>query len=551
MSKDVQVRLLDLLDRSYAAAEDPAAFDGFRSAADGFLADAVRTGGVDLADGLDAALGRHAARVERMTHDRALTDPMGAAHAALLMDATLDRVEGNAAAARLLGLTFPARVGDLGFARETLRRLRDIASGLAPATTLRIECDDRLLPGVAARQGDGRVRIALADIDWTPDLLGSVGGVLDLTERETAVLHGLLSGLTQAEIAARTDRSVETIKAQCKAILRKSGCRQMSDVLQLVGALGYLHRAAPARQAETGETLMRAGRRVSWRRYGARAGLPVVLHHAHLRGPFLTGAFAFALARAGLTVYAPSRPGYGLTDPTPHLADYHAEAAADVVALMDHLGHADGITLLGFHGGTVAACHAQHALGRRASGMLLVGGQLPDSQPEEDIATASVSMRIARAALTHTPHLMSIFFRLSMSRYRGDEGARRFYADLLKDCPSDLAALDDPEILGLLRDGGLHAAGLSAQSLIADARANVSDWRALFAGVSCPIHMILGAEDSVTRAPLARRWLARHSNLPLDIVEGAGALMLHTHWPDILPPLRAICAAGQGGGEHA
>ncbi|WP_316013482.1 alpha/beta fold hydrolase [Roseobacter sp. HKCCA0434] len=539
MAKELQVRLLDMLDQSYAAAEEDAAFDGFREAA-AALMDDLRS--EDLHEGVDGALGRHVERIARMARTRLQSGPEADAFAVLDVGPQ-SLVPVNAAAQQLFATANPELID-----KSERHDLDAVARGQKPSAVVRLydPRGDGTITGIARRLPQGGVRISLANIAWTPALIAEVGGVMDLTGRELTILEGLVSGLTQSQIAARDDRSVETVKAQCKTILRKSGCRNMAEAIQLAHALGYLHvaDASAVEPPAPEDTVLIGGRRVAWRRYGALRGMPVILHHAHIRGPYLTGAFSFALAKAGITVYAPSRPGYGNSDPAPDGADYHETAARDVVALVDHLQLGSGITLMAFHGGSIAACHAQRALGARATGLLLVAGQLPIHFKDQD-ARLHPSLRIARRALNNLPQVLVLLARLSFARHRGADGAARYYRELLAECPADVAALDDPEMLNLLVQGGQHAQGLATASMIADAQANASDWSDLFADVSCEVRMILGSMDSVTKPDLVRRWATRRSNLPIDIVEGAGALILMTHWQAILPVLLDMCRTGR------
>jgi DNA-binding NarL/FixJ family response regulator len=84
----------------------------------------------------------------------------------------------------------------------------------------------RLLAAHASRRLPDRERLALAS---------------PLTERETAVLHALAEGLSNAEIAATIWVSPETVKTHIKSILSKLGVRDRTQAVVWAYRTGFVH----------------------------------------------------------------------------------------------------------------------------------------------------------------------------------------------------------------------------------------------------------------------------------------------------------------------
>ena len=63
---------------------------------------------------------------------------------------------------------------------------------------------------------------------------GPTAQVFGLTEAETALTALLAEGLTNAQIAERRDRKLETVNAQVKTILAKTGCANRTQLVRLL-----------------------------------------------------------------------------------------------------------------------------------------------------------------------------------------------------------------------------------------------------------------------------------------------------------------------------
>ncbi|WP_049914193.1 alpha/beta fold hydrolase [Haloterrigena salina] len=195
------------------------------------------------------------------------------------------------------------------------------------------------------------------------------------------------------------------------------------------------------------------GRTLAFATYGDRNGAPLLFHHG-TPGSSRLGALLSASAHDhGVRVIAPSRPGYGRSDPHP---DGTFETwAADCRALADTLG-LESFAVAGFSGGgpyalAVAADHPD-----RITDVGVIGGPVPDHDESPF------------GSLVRFPHLLGAVFRVSalVARLRGD----RVVVDQLTD-----RSVDD-EIARIV--GRDFRTGLSngSSGAVRESRTIASDW---------------------------------------------------------------------------
>jgi len=163
-----------------------------------------------------------------------------------------------------------------------------------------------------------------------------------------------------------------------------------------------------AGRPETQRLTLPDGRQLAYVRYGVESGHPLVYLHG-LPGSRYECQLIDAPARAaGVSVIAPDRPGYGLTQPRHD----HSLCAwtQDITALTDHLG-IDRFGVIGVSGGGPCALACAHEMPERIPVVGLVAGLGPiDKTPVR--AAMSWPTRLAFYLANHTPAL----FRLTVGQ---------------------------------------------------------------------------------------------------------------------------------------
>ncbi len=245
------------------------------------------------------------------------------------------------------------------------------------------------------------------------------------------------------------------------------------------------------------------GRALGFRIYGDPAGTPLLFLHG-TPGSRLKFAIAHESGRAfGLALIAPDRWGYGLTDApaAPSLPAF----AADMAALMDHLGYAR-FAVGGISGGGPYAAGVAARLASRVTALALISPMGPVADPA---CRASLSrfQRFCFAALPRSPlAIAAVFriFRLSLER------SPRLAAELatLRAGPRDKALIADPAIAGRLLGSFREGLRPGMAGPVADVQLFARDWGIDLGAICAPARLWLGTAD--TAVPLsAARLLAR------------------------------------------
>ncbi|WP_222920306.1 alpha/beta hydrolase [Natrinema sp. SYSU A 869] len=195
------------------------------------------------------------------------------------------------------------------------------------------------------------------------------------------------------------------------------------------------------------------GRTLAFATYGDRDGTPLVFHHGTPGSSHLGALLSEPARTRGVRVIAPSRPGYGRSDPNPN--GTFETWAEDCRALVDALG-LESFAVAGFSGGgpyalAVAAHHAD-----RISDIGVVGAPVPahDGGPF--------------GPLVRFPRLLGVAFRVGavVARLRGD----RVVVDQLTD-----RSVDDETARIVGRD---FRVGLSSgpSGAVRESRALAANW---------------------------------------------------------------------------
>lgn len=278
------------------------------------------------------------------------------------------------------------------------------------------------------------------------------------------------------------------------------------------------------------------GRRLGYARYGASAGLPVVYLHGLPGSRFECQLIHTTALAAGISVIAPDRPGYGLTEPR---RDASLLAwTGDIAALADALDIGT-FTVIGVSGGAPCALACAYALPARVQRVGLVAGLGPLHEPTLWRDMPCTARRVFDLA-NHRPGL----FHTLLARPVVSLAKRK--PDLLIRLMAMLNGRPDREIL--LQADTLAAFTLSIRTCFAQGSRGAQTDLQVFRGpwefnagdIRQPVLLWHGTRDRVV--PLSHsRYL--HDRLPhaaLEVVAGAGHFSLPLgHMQRILAALMA------------
>jgi pimeloyl-ACP methyl ester carboxylesterase len=281
------------------------------------------------------------------------------------------------------------------------------------------------------------------------------------------------------------------------------------------------------------------GRALGFKVYGDPAGVPLLFLHG-TPGSRLKFAIGHDAGKElGLAIVAPDRWGYGLSD-VPDVPTLPA-FAADMAALMDHLGHAH-FAVGGISGGSPYAASVAAGLAPRVTALALVSPMGPIDDP----VCRQLMSRFHRFAFTVLPGsprstaVVFAAFRASLER------SPRLAAQLatLRAGARDKALLARPEIarwlLGSFREGLRR----SVAGPVCDLQLFSRSWGVDLGAIGAPAHLWIGTAD--TAVPIgAARLLARSiaacavTELPAD-----GHFWVAANYRDVLEWIAETAGAG-------
>jgi pimeloyl-ACP methyl ester carboxylesterase len=241
-------------------------------------------------------------------------------------------------------------------------------------------------------------------------------------------------------------------------------------------------------------------------------------------------AFADGAARErAVRIVAPARPGIGASDPCRdrRVADW----GSDVGALTDALG-IDRFAVLGWSAGGPFALACAGALGSRVVRAATVGGMAPLVAP---LSASQLGLRLDQRLFPLSGRrrwLASLVLRAS-----GLVPARAMWSSLARVLPPEdkavVEAMSPAEAAAGLKDATRHGPG----GVVDDYATLADDWGFAPADVALPVTVFEGTAD--TLLPRAHA-TALAEQLPagrLELVEGAGHFLLHTHLGRVLDAL--------------
>ncbi|HET7089491.1 MAG TPA: alpha/beta hydrolase [Anaerolineae bacterium] len=276
------------------------------------------------------------------------------------------------------------------------------------------------------------------------------------------------------------------------------------------------------------------GRTLSYAEFGRPEGYPVLFFHGTPGSRLQPLVFAedSTLARLGLRLIAPDRPGLGRSDfqPKRGFSDY----PADVVALANALG-VDRFAVLGGSGGGPYAVACAVRMPERLSAVVIVSGGWPMNVPEawENLAP---SVRRTRILASKGPFLLGLLQKLSWGTFKdsGDKTLAKFTAGM----PApDRAVLEQPGRLErALKDMG-EAMHQGTRGAVWDMRLSVRDWDFHLDDVRMPLKLFHGEQDNNVPIALVRKVMGALPGAQLVAYKNEG------HWSTPVNHLDEIAQA--------
>jgi pimeloyl-ACP methyl ester carboxylesterase/DNA-binding CsgD family transcriptional regulator len=484
--------------------------------------------------------------------------------AAFMVNRSLTLIEVNAAATQVFGVTRGARLLDIALAEGETAHLGSKIARMLSANTIdplilrtRSARTDRLvllhLRLVRPETEPAFVMVVSSELAWPRGFSEMLRSAFDLTPAEAEVMQALAEGLSIAEIAQSRDRSVETIRAQLKAIMAKTETRSQTELVRLtLSTMEMVQYSAQATQELTEssrgfETLeprpfrsmtLKDGRRLDYLILGDPDGRPCFffpLDYGLVRWPASAEAEA---TRRGIKIIVPVRPGYGSSTSLRRGVPYIAQIVEDMAALLDHL-KIQSLPILSLGGDSYIAIGFHATYPERVKALICCGGVLPLSRSEQ-YERMDKWHRFILAGARYTPHLLPFMVKAGFALARR-LGKRGFIHAVYGKSKADVATFEVPEVYEAMVCGSEVALSDTHSAHDAFSREVIAhetmDWTSEVAALekAVPVHFLNGLQDP--EVPPAT--LADHQSdypwIDFRVYPDAGQLVFFLKWRDVIP----------------
>lgn len=565
----------DVIARIYDVALDPGRFEELlesweRSVPTLRLAvEGADPGALTEDEGLTAHIRRADAFLDQLRYDtsgRGITIPSEFDRvAALMIDRRLAIVAANGPAQSSLGIGPTARLDALGIepqdlealgerirsmlsrpgAAPTIFRVRSAEEGAFVVLHLRVITPDRHEPHVLA------VTSLLA---WPEGFDLILRDAFDLTGAEVDVARQLVECASVKEIAERRARSIDTVRAQIKAILAKTEAKSQVELVRLLLSmmdLSHVAPPAPVNAVNIGEESLALreyhtiygsdGRRIDYLRLGDQAGRPVIwLHLDYGLARWPADAEAWA-ERNGLKVIVPIRAGYGGTDPIPPEEDFTARSLEDIRAVLgaENAGPCPAVSI---GSDCYYAFHLEKAHPGSLTAIIATAGVLPLTRPEQ-YERMHKHYRFILAAARYTPRFLPFMVKAGFHLAK-KKGKRAYLHAVFGASKGDIATIEIPQVyealvtgseISLSEDHSAHDA-FSRQVIMQETR----DWTDVVQAMEGgpPVIFFNGLDDPQVHADTLAQYREDYPWIDFRIDRTAGQLLFFRDWSRVLPVVR-------------
>ncbi|MDK3019808.1 alpha/beta hydrolase [Pseudodonghicola flavimaris] len=379
-------------------------------------------------------------------------------------------------------------------------------------------------------QSEHYVAIRTLEVDWTErvaDRLRQAFG-LSAAEAEVARLFFQLRNLDQ--VAERRGVSRLTVRTQIKSIMAKAGAPTNVDLMRMLSMVA--NREVMEQRGEAPvwhdpldrERRIRLddGRVVAWTWMGAESGTPAVMLRGFPMTYILPAEAEERLRRAGVKLYALSRPGYGNSSLHQDLSA-RADNLAALRAFLDHeiTGPCVGI---GMSNGLVPLLEEQHANPDRFRALIAIGytGVLDRSGIHRLQPIQQTMTRLAARA----PWLVELMAKSGhrmMRHYGVDWYLERAY----RTRPIDIRTCRDPNMVALIRNACAHLLKQGHGAFVRDLQLAVAEIDEVIEALTIPMLFLAPTEDGVFDVRRYRDLETRNPLIRVEPVPEAGELIFY------------------------
>lgn len=387
--------------------------------------------------------------------------------------------------------------------------------------------------------GQEKAYIALRtlQIDWSEGTSQRLVDTFGLTKAEVDVARQFFGLCDVKKVAELRGASVHTVRTQLKTILAKTEATSQADLIRLCAMVAsrQLLNTRGLRSSWT-DPLGReeiigtpSGRKIAWTWIGAPSGKPIVFLRGMAMGYLLPREAEDRLAKAGLKLLVPSRPGYG-NSPLDESVPAFEDNCTALTEFLDHMG-LRGVIGIGISDGIIPLLAEQDRDPGRFCGLISIGfnGCLNRAAFRKLPVPQATLLRLAQTA----PRLLELVAKLGyriMQQHGVDWYLERAHAST----PRDLETCKNPETATLVRDACAHMAVQGTRTFVRDMQMFHAPVDPAIDRLLVPMLSMVPTDDGLYDADEYAQLTRRNPRVTVLPVEGTADLLIYQETDFIL-----------------
>ncbi len=443
-------------------------------------------------------------------------------------------VDGTLSAFQLLSVT-PGQMFREKLGQNAANSLDQLLNGETEQTMFTMFGNRQARPMLMiARRMQSRVFVKAIHLRWNTAIAPTLRTFFALTETEIDLAEHIFEGNVPKEIARKRGRSTETVRTQVRSILRKTDTHGVSDLIHLIyGLLSTAQDDANARDIPLEgryDLKLPSGRIVDLELTGPVEGEPLLFIHGCLGGRRLNDIVLQSLSHR--RIIAPGRPGHGSSTGLKDVTLSPKQVAADLLAVLDHLGIRK-TEVLSYDLGAPFALWLAAMTPTRVKSLTCLA-PVPPLTKRADLKSLPKTQRVFPTLASSSPTAAHYLAQLGgqLIVRRGPDG----FGDIVfAGSPSDQRRLEENKLAKeLFWQGHAWHVEQGPVGFLGDAQLCSSDWDEGLRPCDTKVRFLIGTEDqNVPRRALAQ--LAQKVGADCLDLQGLGHAALHDGVEDWLP----------------
>lgn len=564
----------ELVDLTYATAVDPINYDDFLSAWDEFMLEEIQTKGskqrkarndvtiqlhFDRAHKILERLGR--ARIETSNAIEIVSKYAGEG---IIFDFNGRIRAANALARDTLHTEGKCDIRETAFSKEFCVALmnwaqngsqpyyfgRDTATGSTHSKgyfAVRIALDSNDLSD--APHGETRQRAVFlqsTELRITEHMSDVLQEMFSLTKAEIDIAKQLVDGLNPKQISEQRGASINTIRTQIKSLLEKIGAKSIVDMVRLLCGYSASHSTgqilsdvqqtfSPKSYNRQSIISLPSGRKLSVMEQGDPKGEPILFFHSMLYGVELPSTLTAACKRKGWRIIAPSRPGYGASDPNLKSSGSRliTSTVEDFRHLLQFLG-LDKVHVLGHLMGSIFAQRFAIKYPEICQSLSFLNNT--PYWRNEFINELPLRQKLIAQTTRYAPFALPFVTRAGVALI--DAGRHdRFLEALDHGVQADEKAFRRPDVQVALIKGLDHCVAQGSNAFCQDCKIIIKDWSKESKKLQCDAKIFVGEHQVFPPLRHVEGYTQINPRSKVVQIRGAGTHLLYSHWQHVLREL--------------